>query len=63
MAMKRGSSSLLAVMLCIVGACALVSLCQTFVAAPASLRGSAAVETEQNVDFAAAAALGAAVAT
>mmetsp|Transcript_30401 Transcript_30401/g.70912 ORF Transcript_30401/g.70912 Transcript_30401/m.70912 type:complete len:106 (+) Transcript_30401:98-415(+) len=62
MAMKRGNSSLLAVMLCFLGAWALVSLSQTFVVAPAtesSLRGAAPA---QGTDMATAAALGAAIA-
>mmetsp|Transcript_58250 Transcript_58250/g.136209 ORF Transcript_58250/g.136209 Transcript_58250/m.136209 type:complete len:105 (+) Transcript_58250:81-395(+) len=61
MAMRRGNSSLVAVLLCVAGVCALLSFSQTFVApASKSMRGT--VQTEQQVDFATAAALGAAVA-
>mmetsp|Transcript_11883 Transcript_11883/g.27059 ORF Transcript_11883/g.27059 Transcript_11883/m.27059 type:complete len:102 (+) Transcript_11883:80-385(+) len=58
MAMRRGSSSLLAVLLCVA---ALMCLSQTFVAPATNLRG-ASTEAETKVDFAPAAALGAAVA-
>mmetsp|Transcript_11562 Transcript_11562/g.16277 ORF Transcript_11562/g.16277 Transcript_11562/m.16277 type:complete len:101 (-) Transcript_11562:47-349(-) len=58
--MRRGSSSLLAVLLCVV---ALMGLTQTFVASPATNLRGATTEAEPKVDFATAAALGAAVAT